>query len=558
MKTGSYFESALGGLRDVRLDPAEIGDWLRCYEEMADAMYTLRRRIPRLSLLGTRTVHPRHPAPDGLLRLVDACVRDAPRDRALALRSSLDADPDWRWIARIVARWYGSFLRAVAMTRELTRLRTRCSGMLEGLAPADVIFKTWRYGDEPEDGSDDFYFGSLPLSLRKRGLKAIVLYGNARPPGETPRAFWSSRGEVVYVPERLLVPLAAPAMLCLDQLFTALQLHRRRRSAGAADDWRMAAASAEACAGCLRPEAVVHGLYYHIAREAVRRWRPRAFVSLYEGHPVEQLMWRGVRAADPSCAIVGYQHAVLTPLALSVLRPQVGGTEPATPDTVLCLGEETRRLLERGHRAFGSRLVPFGSYRHRPAAGIEMVSIANRRTILVLPEGLLLEASLLFGFALRVARRMPRYRFVFRCHPALPFEEVAGELEGDPDEPPNVEVSRRHSISEDFALSSVVLYRGSSAVLAGVLHGMKPIYLHVPGQPYVDPLFRLPSWREIVSSEEGFAAAVHGYFVESPDTLTEQWRKASEYVERYASAVDQAAVDRFLTEALGVAAAGTG
>jgi hypothetical protein len=113
---------------------------------------------------------------------------------------------------------------------------------------------------------------------------------------------------------------------------------------------------------------------------------------------------------------------------------------------------------------------------------------------------------------------------------------------------PNVIASDRDNIGEDFARSSIALYRGSSAVLYGLLAGLLPIYVHVDGQFDSDPLYVLQSWRKVCSTPAQFTELVNQYEKTSVAKQDMEWQKAATYVSEYAIPVDEQSIDAFLAE----------
>ena len=106
-------------------------------------------------------------------------------------------------------------------------------------------------------------------------------------------------------------------------------------------------------------------------------------------------------------------------------------------------------------------------------------------------------------------------------------------------------------IAEEFQRSSILLYRGSSAVLYALLHGVKPIYVDLPGSPDIDPLFELTSWREHVASVSDLVQGLQRYAASDPHEALAQWRSAGAYAQAYVKPVDGAAIDELL-EAVGL------
>jgi hypothetical protein len=271
--------------------------------------------------------------------------------------------------------------------------------------------------------------------LADRGVTALLLCGNASRVawGDFNRAHVETSG-LCRLPEFSLVHPLAPVRTALGQLLASVRL---RWLAARTRDALVRRVSAQASVDCLAPSATEFGLYYWIARAAVRGWRPRALVTLYEGHGWEKCAWMGAKAADRHCLTVGYQHTVVFPHTISLLRPQIGHPIPAVPDVVLCTGDKTRDMLRPGHASTRARFLTLGTFRRtdgvqprRPRPG--------RRTILVVPEGYLDEEQILFEAAMGAAPSLPDHHFILRCHPVLPFDRVRPLLARGPEDLPNV------------------------------------------------------------------------------------------------------------------------
>ena len=170
----------------------------------------------------------------------------------------------------------------------------------------------------------------------------------------------------------------------------------------------------------------------------------------------------------------------------------------------------------------------------------------DRRTVLVIPEGIFTETKLLFDFAMQAASDLRDHHFIFRCHPVLPFEQIRAHLHGAPERLPNIELSTHNSLAADCARSSVALYRGSSTVLYAVLSGLKPLYVHDDRFPDADPLFALTQWRQTVASPEDLQESLRHYAATPPTDAAEQWRPSASYVHAYTTPVNEASLDRFL------------
>jgi hypothetical protein len=408
----------------------------------------------------------------------------------------------------------------------------------------DLIARTWCIGSTPSSDGRDFYYGDIQQRLAARGIRLLLLCGNVR--DEHTRAF--ARGHMATsppcrLPELCLVPMLAPLRMLGQQLRCAWRL---RRMAGQTRDPLMREILALASRDCLAPDTTLTGLVFWIGQAAVRTWRPKAFITLYEGQAWESCLRWGVKSAQSTCRTVGYQHTVLLPVNLALLRPRDEvPPHDARPDVVLCLGPRTLEMLTPAHPR--SRLVVFGTIRQWPAPERCDKPRPRQRTVLVLPEtGLMAEAQALFQFAMQAARRLPDHRFLFRCHPIMPFERVRPFLRWAPEEHRNIEVSDGRPIVDDFARASVVLARGSSSVLYAVLHGVKPIYVHDDRLRDGNPLSELTTWREEVSSPDALERTLRDFAATSEDALVESWRAAVRYIHTYTTPVSDASISRLM------------
>lgn len=385
----------------------------------------------------------------------------------------------------------------------------------------------------------DFYFGDIRQRLADRGVRSLHLLRNHT---DAPTEGLMRAGRR---PGRALLPDVLPPREELALLARALRARRamRRAAATAAEPFdRIVAAEA---ARHMSLQLVLPALRLHAQVRAIcERLRSRIVVTLYEGHAWERCVWAGVDAAGPAALRVGYQHTVVWRLTHAI-RTAPGGSRQYRPDVVLTSGPLTAEDLRTNGDLGGAEVLPFGSYR-RPGPTVVADAPASGDGILVLPDGIISETAILFGFACEAARATPRTRFVLRTHPLIPFERVAATI-GRP-LPPNVEVSTG-TLEEDLARSRGVLYRGSSAVLTAVLAGLKPYYLERPGEVAFDPLERLDGWRERVEDVPSFAERLAADGRSPEPERRAAWEHARSYCDRYLAPVRETAIDELLERA---------
>jgi hypothetical protein len=428
------------------------------------------------------------------------------------------------------------------MTLKILRLRLSFASEIRELRAQhfDIVAKTWAFGPNPP-ADRDFYYGDLQSRLARRKVRTLMLYGDANDTDwQNFARSYTSVGQNCRLSELCLAPIHAPVAISLSQLVTSLRL---RLAPSRSADPQFRRVETQAALDCLMPRVTQESLLYDIAKTSMHYWKPRALVTLYEGHAWEKCVWWAAKTENPHCRTVGYQHTVLFPEALSVLNPVIDIPERSVPDVVLALGERTRDLLEKGHT--GVKVIRFGSFRHQEAPSARTCD-PSRRTILVLPEGIATETETLFRFAYECARLLPGYKFVLRAHPQWPSAKALLRIDVPVVEQQNIEISTRASIDEDFQRASVFLYRGSSSSLYGILKGLLAVFVRQPNMLDSDPVYEMRTWRKICSTPSQLVTVLQEYESQSDAERQLEWLPAREYVNGYIVPVDETSIDSLL------------
>jgi hypothetical protein len=506
------------------------------YQQLVHALNTVRQACPTLSVLSIIWMHPKHPIHPVHELLMGRGTAPPVRGTLQRLVSSNSR----------LLRFAVCAANAVRLSFKLAVLKASEKRKIEILQSQqfDVVAKTWCFGLLRPSGDNDFYYGDLQQRCARLGTRMLILCG------DTNDGDWETFADEILatnadrIPELCLVPSWAPLRMMWLQLQSSRAL--RQIEADSADPLAEKVARL-ASLDVFSPSVTQTGLFFWIGKKVVRTWKPRAVVALYEGHGWEKCLWWGVKAQDTDCKTVGYQHTVVFPEALGLIRPFVDVKERSIPDLILTLGEPTRDLLQKGHEKHNSRLIPFGTFRYEGHLA-DTAAPPERRSILVIPEGLPFEIKIVFKFTFECARLLPDHTFVLRCHPNSPIKEALSELGLTLHDSPNVIASENKNIHDDFARSSIVLYRGSSAVLYGVLAGLFPIYVHTEQKFDSDPLYELRSWRKVCATPEEFAEFVNEYDNMPAAERERQWSESASYVSRYTIPVSEQNVEAFLSE----------
>jgi hypothetical protein len=229
----------------------------------------------------------------------------------------------------------------------------------------------------------------------------------------------------------------------------------------------------------------------------------------------------------------------------SLIAPEPDDEIKTSPDVVVCQGNVTQRMLEDGQRANGTEAMVLGSFRRSQSDNIRSPD-PSKKTVLILPVGWLKDSKLLFDASAKLARTLTDHQFILRCHPVLPFGEIQPYLEWGLEELSNIEVSANSDIETDVRRSSVVIYRGTSAVFPAVLGGLKPIYAGWGPGYNEDPLFEVEEWCERPGTLEEAAALIEAYAFTTGNAAEKSWRVAADYVQEYFSPVTEESVDALI------------
>jgi len=385
----------------------------------------------------------------------------------------------------------------------------------------------------------DFYYGKAAGELAELGVSATIALINYT---ETSPATLAGRWRQAKIPRVIFAPV-----LSLTQewaLYRRARAEARRLKSYAAMQandliGRIATrASQEAASGgavsALRLGEQIKAL--------VARLQPRAIVVTYEGHSWERIAFAAARAVSPQIRCIGYQHAALFNLQHAVQRRLA---DDCNPDAILTSGRVAQARLFKNPQLKGVLIEVLGSNRSfaRQPVRVWGASGGAGHTCLVLPEGIVSECNLLFGFALQCARRMPDIVFIWRLHPNMSYESLIRQNPAFRELPPNIDLST-HTLAEDIARSHWALYRGSTAIVQAAVSDVRPVYLHQSGEIPIDTLFEIADLHAQVVEPDDFMALVTATEASDATAKSEQ---VQNYCERMFTPMDTQALAACIT-----------
>ena len=361
----------------------------------------------------------------------------------------------------------------------------------------DVIIISHLLSASHAGQKEDFYFGNLPDELVKHGHTVLIaLINHSGQSGETLACCWGRNS----VPR---VVLSGSLGISKEITFH----HRQKRESARLKKMAKEETSGLVCKILARTsqEALSGGARTTLRLTTqigtlVAKLKPKAIVVTHEGHAWERNAFAAARRVIPTVRCIGYQHAALFRLQHAIRRNLAS---EYNPDHILTAGLISKEQLERAPGLNGIPISVLGSNRtFKSTAGNDecRVSPGNKdqwvrnAACLVIPEGIITECLMLFRFSLACAQAYPEIQFIWRLHPLVTFESLVAQKNILRNLPKNIELAKA-TLDEDISRCGWALYRGTTAIVQAVVADLRPIYLQLPGEMTIDPLYELENWR---------------------------------------------------------------
>lgn len=360
----------------------------------------------------------------------------------------------------------------------------------------DYLFVSHILNESQAGLNEDFYFGSVPISLAKDGKSVvIVLLNHSSVSARILSRKWvgSIVPRVILTSKITLGKGLQTYWQMLDTFFEIIKFSRKE-----SDRFTKCLAAQAAV------EALSAGTFANMRLEwqiasIVKEYKPFNIIVTYEGHAYERMVFYGAQRANPHILCIGYQHSALFRLQHSfrrLLNKQFNCKTLFTSSLFV-----KQRLLE-DNSMVGVQIEVLGSNRGIEMQEAKINNISN--SCLVLPEGFIEECEVLFSYSLNLAKEMPEMHFIWRLHPAISFEQLKANNKLFDRLPHNIILSDK-SLDDDIQRSSIALYRGTTAIVKAVAAGLIPVYFKVTeDEMTIDPLYAIDKGKLVVNDSSDF------------------------------------------------------
>lgn len=290
-------------------------------------------------------------------------------------------------------------------------------------------------------------------------------------------------------------------------------------------------------------------LFYYV----VRNWKAHGinierFIYTYENHTWEKLFCIALREFYPSVRIIGYQHATLSKMLLMYF---ISGKEHDIipfPDKVITNGRYfTDVLLESGYDS--DKLICGGAIRYEYLTEmlkepIQQKKVEKGYNILVTPPIDKNEAIELVSKVLGAFESMDTYNVIIKCHPLMPYQRIADEL--------NITALPRHftistePISALLSGSDLLLYTSSTTCIEAIATGTQVLHIGSNFSIDRDILDALPEIRSSARTVEEIRSKVNELLETSPDELRNKQVDTKRIATDFFGTVDDSIFDLFM------------
>lgn len=416
----------------------------------------------------------------------------------------------FKWIQNTKHKlvWFGNLIKVICCDNKISVLSHELPSRI------DVLFVSHLINPSLASHTEDFYFGSLPNEMVACGRSVVVALINH-----------TTKSSSDY--NDILSNCSYPRVILSESLrfMDEITLHRRlkiqaqmlckkSKCPDSPFDRRIKAKASI--------EALTDGSHRNmrIAAEIgnlVCSLRPKAIIITYEGHAWERVVFATVRHALPGIKCIGYQHAALFRLQHAIRRNLA---PEYNPDLILTAGGVGKSELNSAGKINGIPVLVLGSNR----CINEINSDANSDeklvkpspstydvTCLVIPEGIVSECDILFEFSLSCAKILPNILFIWRLHPIISFESLIHSNPELKNIPGNIVISG-NPLEKDIACCNWALYRGTTAIVPAVLSGLLPVYLKIPGEMTINPLYKIENSQYSVDTVNEFSEILNADF----------------------------------------------
>lgn len=211
-----------------------------------------------------------------------------------------------------------------------------------------------------------------------------------------------------------------------------------------------------------------------------------SFVFTFEGHAFERMIIE--KCKKKKIKTIGYFFSVIRQDKTNIFYkfPKF-----LMPDQIFTTGNVIKKYFKKN--SVNNNICTVGSGRTflKKKFNYKKLIHLKKINVLLCPEGLYSETNLLVDLGKNLSLISKSINFKIRIHPELSSNlKYMNNLSNEIKNFKNLRVSN-NSLEQDIKNNQIIVYRGSSVCVNGVLGGVIPIYFRLPNEISIDPLFEI-------------------------------------------------------------------
>ncbi len=377
----------------------------------------------------------------------------------------------------------------------------------------EYLFISHLLNNQQISDDKDFYFGNSANILRLHGHRSIIAF---IPQFKLSKKFYHRKqfsDKIIFVD---ILPFKIELKIRIKLWKSFLKISKIRCSNNLEKIVNRRAALESLSLGAQNNLRLAEQLV-----EVLGKTLPKFVIFPFEGHGYERVIIHTIKTKFPQIKCIAYQHTGIFEYSNAIYKFY---SNLYNPSMILTSGKDGLEKLKKVNPLIPIKVL--GSNRGVSFSNYPFIN-NQRKKCIVIPEGFLSECKLLFEISYACALKMPDIDFIWRLHPSISFKEFfefAPELKILPS---NIILSSL-DIEIDIKNCAWGLYRGSTAIFKIISTGARPIYLTVPDEISLDPLYDLKdevsmkifNFKELISilkkdisSDFSFQKRIKSYFV---------------------------------------------
>ncbi|MFH1798504.1 MAG: hypothetical protein ABH844_04080 [Candidatus Omnitrophota bacterium] len=268
---------------------------------------------------------------------------------------------------------------------------------------------------------------------------------------------------------------------------------------------------------------------YYAVKSFAKRVSLDKFFYPFENRPFEKMIVLALKKVSDAC-IVGYQHASISLRHTNFLLAEGESTFTPLPDSIITMGEETKKVLEK-YGKFPSSLLKAGcALRQAPFRGELKPKKDEIKNIFVALATNIAEYVEVIRFLNEALKEDNRYNIWIRPHPVFSLEDAI-TITGRPVF--TFHKADNETLDECYAWADIILYVHSTLSIEALARGIPAVNLKINSSLNPDPLFSFNDFKWIAEDPNCLIPRIKKIEALSVEEFFNRRQKGADYAKNY-------------------------